>query len=102
MSHPRDAASRRAIRSRIVADAVERARREALTLGLSMKCSGRCNPDGVLTEPRPWHADEPGGCANDGSNCLCQCHDQPDPPCPDCGATESPHDIKCPTLRRSA
>lgn len=27
--------------------------------------------------PRPEHADGFGGCRNDGSTCLCECHDVP-------------------------
>lgn len=33
--------------------------------------SGKCGVDG-------WHAGMDGGCANDGTTCLCACHDKAD------------------------
>jgi hypothetical protein len=40
------------------------------TSGRSMKCGGA----GGYATPR--HAGEDDGCANDGQQCVCQCHDQ--------------------------
>ncbi len=54
-----EAEIRAALRERHVA----RARTEGATRGHSINCRlGR-------------HADEEFGCANDGSSCLCECHD---------------------------
>jgi hypothetical protein len=53
------------------------ARAEAETLGLirgrSLKCSGW---EG--TAPAKHAYARPDGCANDGSGCLCECHDPKD------------------------
>lgn len=45
--------------------------RALVTSGRSPSCAGT----GGYAEPR--HAGGWGGCANDGSTCICQCHDQP-------------------------
>ena len=76
MSNPQGARARQVIRYRLQTDAAERARNEALVLGSSPKCAGIARPYGV--EPSGWHRDELGGCANDGSTCICECHDQPE------------------------
>lgn len=43
----------------------------ALRYGRSLKCAPFDDPQYV----QPKHADQPGGCANDGTGCLCPCHD---------------------------
>jgi len=66
MSREQRQAERRRLHNEIMATAKVHADRP----GRSMKCSG----DGFAGIPR--HADYPDiGCKNDGSNCLCQCHD---------------------------
>ena len=74
MTQPMTLAERRAkraeIRRKAFAQALAQAEEWALSAERSMKCSARYNP---LTGPA--HSDRPGGCANDGSNCLCECHD---------------------------
>lgn len=57
------AAKRVEHRMRLLAEAEERARK----VGLSMKCAG----EGMAVQHRTTVA----GCANDGSSCLCECHD---------------------------
>lgn len=65
-SHGRTVEGRRAAREQIVAEIVERARREARLCGLSLNCERAVR----------WGL-EPGrhACRNDGSTCLCECHD---------------------------
>lgn len=58
------AAHRRSIHTRIAAAS----QHEADRLGRSPKCA------------HAEHADQPGGCANDGTGCLCECHDPKDTP----------------------
>jgi hypothetical protein len=58
---------RQEARRRLTAD-MERA---VAQVGVSMKC------DGYSIGPAPRHADQAGGCANDGTTCLCECHDRP-------------------------
>jgi hypothetical protein len=55
---------RAARRAEILDRKLDEARRKAAELGRSTKC-GRYN----------WHAGQPGGCGNDGSGCICECHD---------------------------
>ncbi len=75
IKNPRDAASRQAIRDRYVVEATERVRNEALLFGRSIKCQQIRD----LTDPKAgYHANEPGGCRNDGSTCICECHDTDD------------------------
>lgn len=57
-------------RERYRVEALQRAAR----VGRSIKCGGW---DGIAI---PRHADMPDGCRNDGTNCLCECHDTPDRP----------------------
>lgn len=52
-------------RDLIRADIITQAERLAKIAGCSLKCQA------------DNHADEPYGCANDGSTCICACHDQP-------------------------
>lgn len=66
-TYPMDADARMAERERIEAEAIGRARREAARLARSPKCAGWLAPLA--------HADDPDGCANDGTTCLCSCHD---------------------------
>lgn len=40
---------------------------QAIAMRLSIKCAGQS----VVEQ----HAGEPGGCANTGTSCLCECHD---------------------------
>ena len=55
------AAARHLIRAHIMAEA----ERQAAIAGRSMKCESG------------MHADQLYGCANDGTTCICQCHDNP-------------------------
>lgn len=63
---PLHGTERRMMRGRILTRAIT----DALSGPLSMKCSGR---------GMPWsntlHAGSEDGCRNDGSTCLCDCHD---------------------------
>jgi hypothetical protein len=63
-------ADRVAARERILQGCLAEARDLAKRRGRSMKCGGWPAPGWP-----PRHADEPGGCANDGSGCICECHD---------------------------
>lgn len=65
--YPRDAASRMERREEIRSIALIAAEQRAARVGLSMKCAG----EGMAVQ----HKATPGGCANDGSTCLCECHD---------------------------
>lgn len=67
--YPASIAERRRIRERLTNDGAARGRVHALWLVTSSKCS----------TPPGHHADEPYGCANDGSTCLCECHDPHQP-----------------------
>lgn len=60
---------RAAERRSIARQEMRRARRQILITGRSGKCSGF--GDGRDAE----HAGQVGGCANDGSTCICECHD---------------------------
>ena len=64
-SYPTGAAERSTTRERIG----RAAHLQAIANRLSIKCAGQS----VVEQ----HAGEPGGCRNDGSTCLCKCHDQP-------------------------
>lgn len=71
--HGTDATGRQKVRD-VIADAIraEGKRRIEKALGeagRSMKCAGA---GGIAT---PRHADTDDGCANDGSTCICRCHD---------------------------
>ena len=67
---PLDTDARQTARDEIKADCLRRAEIEAGQTGRSMKCNGYGNQFPRL------HSDHPGGCANDGSGCVCECHDQ--------------------------
>jgi hypothetical protein len=64
--YPRDRVGRRNARQAIVEEAVERARHDARFVGLSINCEGDMKYGIPLTSHR---------CRNDGSRCLCECHD---------------------------
>ena len=66
--YPRDLTERAAIREEILRKELAKARREAIIIGRSLKCSGG-------TYPSLSHAGEPGGCRNNGYGCICECHD---------------------------
>jgi hypothetical protein len=51
-------------RDSILAEYLDRGRRDGLRAHRSIKCGQYDN-----------HADRDGGCANDGSTCICECHD---------------------------
>jgi hypothetical protein len=70
VAEPMTVVERQAKRDAIFASAIRGAIQLAERSGCSLKCSGFA-PYG---EP-PAHAGEPGGCKNDGSGCLCECHD---------------------------
>jgi hypothetical protein len=67
VKHPRDRRSRAAARKKIRAVKIARAEADARRLARSIKCGGY-----------GLHAGEPDGCTNDGSTCLCECHDGPE------------------------
>jgi hypothetical protein len=63
---PATAAERKARRTAIVTNAIAKAAARAADAYHSLKCQlGN-------------HSSNEGGCANDGSTCLCQCHDPAD------------------------
>ena len=64
MSYPAIARERAAERNKIRAIQREIYEKKARRLGRSIKCG-----------EYGQHADQDGGCANDGSNCICECHD---------------------------
>jgi len=65
--NPKERAARR---KRIRDDQIARAEKAALVLGRSIKCGGW----GGNHAPR--HAgDLSDGCKNDGTGCICECHD---------------------------
>lgn len=66
---PRDVAARTVERERIRARVYADAERLAEARGRTLKCSGY---GGGLA----LHAWSEGGCGNDGTGCLCECHDQ--------------------------
>lgn len=76
MSHPLDFEGRRAKRGELVQPYVDGGDATAFLLAFSMKCRGEYNPDGgPIAMAREWCADQPGGCTDDGSRCICWCHD---------------------------
>lgn len=64
MSYPTTARERAAARNRIRAVQREIFEQNARRLGRSLKCG-----------EHGQHANQDGGCANDGTGCLCECHD---------------------------
>lgn len=68
LGYPRTTGGRQLLRDTYRRRIVERAEREAAMVGLSIKCRG----EGMAVQ----HATAPGGCANNGSGCLCECHDE--------------------------
>jgi hypothetical protein len=66
--YPMDRRARAAKRKEIRDAHLARAERIAAASGRSIKCGHY-----------QQHADQEGGCANDGSNCLCECHDLKEP-----------------------
>lgn len=69
-TYPAGITARTAQRQEILRREVATAEAEALRIGRSPKCSGYSF--------RPVHAGMEDGCANDGTTCLCACHDKPD------------------------
>jgi hypothetical protein len=77
MSHPRDRDSRRAKRGELVQPYVDGGDATDFLLAFSMKCRGEYNPDGgPITKAREWCTDQPDGCTDDGTTCICWCHDK--------------------------
>lgn len=68
MNHPLSAPERQAERKRRTETAIQKAKAISRENWSSFKCH--------------WgnHADIPGGCQNDGSGCLCECHDPEEMP----------------------
>jgi hypothetical protein len=73
-----DPAAREAIRDRLYRQHMTAARAVAARAGRSPKCAGILTQEGE-PQPRPWHTDQPGGCRNTGTGCLCPCHDRTQP-----------------------
>jgi len=71
--HGNTAAGREKARKEIVAVIRAGADREATAAGRSMKCAGWANAGIALATPR--HRGDPDGCRNNGSTCICECHD---------------------------
>lgn len=71
-TYPRDAAERRAERIEAIADALSTASRSGQPEPVRAYAAACLGSD-------PWtpgrHAPDPGGCTDDGSGCLCPCHD---------------------------
>jgi hypothetical protein len=67
--HPRNPNARLGKRNTITLKAVEDAIRTAIVPYLSIKCR-----DGDHFRDDPSFG--PSGCANDGTTCLCECHDE--------------------------
>jgi hypothetical protein len=65
--YPRTAAERVEFRRREETRNIEHLLRQLRDLGCSPKCS---------SEFGPRHAGSPDGCGNDGTGCLCWCHDR--------------------------
>lgn len=53
--------------------AIARAELRAVALTRSLQCSG-----GESGQWPPRHRTDPDGCTNDGTSCLCECHDRED------------------------
>lgn len=69
-AHGNTAAGRAAARAELVATVVAEAGRRAARVGLTISCrSGRC---------RTVRFGHPAGCRDDGTGCLCVCHDGQD------------------------
>jgi len=68
MTYSLDPVERVAVRKQIRDEQIARAERDAATLGRSMKCRG-------WDERPPRHAGSLDGCKNDGTGCICECHD---------------------------
>ena len=66
--YPASSHARRNLRNLRIKAALDRAPVAALSLVTSHKCR--------------WdqHSSEPYGCANNGTTCLCECHDRQDTP----------------------
>lgn len=67
---PLDSGGRARRRAEIRARLLAQAERDIAQNSRSMKCAGG---GGAYL---PMHADVEGGCRNDGSTCICECHDR--------------------------
>lgn len=76
MNYPRDKASRVNLRNQHFVTIMLRALDQANVAGSTLKCSG------ANGRAEPLHANDHNGCTNDGSSCLCWCHDHRDDPNP--------------------
>jgi len=65
---PRDYERREALRNRYFDQALLLAHADAARVQRSPKCLGDLGGS-------PRHTGDPDGCSNDGSSCLCTCHD---------------------------
>lgn len=64
--YPLHTGERKALRVEFRSAAMARAELQARTMGRSLKCAA----------DNDWnHAGTPGGCTNDGTGCICECHD---------------------------
>ncbi len=63
MTYPLDVAERATLRRKVRSVALLEAEQRATEAGRSIKCG-------------QWNQHAPGGCQNDGTNCICECHDQ--------------------------
>lgn len=68
--YPVSSAERQDYRQAVQDEAIARVMREHVHGYYSMKCKGTHDESGV-----PKHRTADWGCLNDGSTCLCPCHD---------------------------
>lgn len=66
--YPPTVAERAALRANLRTRALAAAEQAAAVAGLSLNCERRLQLG--------THPDDAPGCANDGTGCLCACHDQ--------------------------
>lgn len=75
MAEPLTTPERAARRQMYMDKELARAQADGESRGRSIKCGG----GGGLNDWPKRHAGEPDGCTNNGSTCLCACHDPKGP-----------------------
>lgn len=73
--YPLHTGERAAVREQIRTKLIERAEREALFNGRTARCSMYDDHARMWTPPKRDAKPERVGCANDGTTCICTCHD---------------------------
>jgi hypothetical protein len=74
-TYPADKAARQVHRDRLRASALARAEDEIRRLGRSIRCSEGDHRRTTNVNGKPMVV----GCANDGTTCVCECHDPKEP-----------------------